>query len=1291
MKKKIFFLLFLGLSHFSFSQQNTSIVSSDPVAFQPNSINKGILSFFVTDAENGYGTPAEILFSNGKTAVTLQTNEGGHLVFNGSEGKYNVTISAIGYNSLSTYFVIEQGKTLNIEAIMEKQFKPSVDYMIYTSPIVEGYVIDFETGKPLAEIEVELTNEGLHTKTNKDGFFSVSPSHFSVIEQSEDKAIRSDFSFSMPGYTSHIVEDLLMIPDKIKLKIALKKGSGSYTDKYIQHVLDGTQQDVEQYEKAALQENTFNPKSDNNPPPEVAACIVPTTIRVGVNCSCTNCNNVSVMSLQHYTESGLDNEWIPSWQFNSLAAGSFPYRTYGGYYVNHPVKPNFDIASSTCNQVWGSAIYSNSQSAAQLTSNQILTANNVNPARSEYSAQNNFGGTSYNCANCKAGGSGSYNCYSDNACCGKAPAGHGRGMCQWGTQNWALNGQNYSWMLNHYFFATIGYSLCGGSPSPPPNPTITSSNTCGNKTLTRANPPSGVTYYWQGTSCGTSTANSALNYTVNTSGTYYLRSKNSNGWSTTCSSKTVTINDIPNTPPPPVTTTNPCGSQTLTRGTPPGGVKFYWQGTSCGTSTTSFAPTYTAPSTGTYRLRARQNAGGCWSNSCSSVAVAVAPTPATPPLPSMSSNSCGPITLTMPNAPAGQTYYWEGTSCGISTTDTASTFIANTSGVYRLRALSSQACWSNCRSVAVTITDCPENLLVSYGPCSDAMVNFSWINSNANWTVEVSLDSAFNNFYSKPASNVTLLTGPAGFTPALDFQSNATYYWRILTGNVYTYGPSFTLPFCDVIAPATIITPVTGWQSTNFIANFTDSDDSLGSGLGKSFYRVIDFDGTEWRANGSRGFANDNFDDTIVNSDWTSHTGIWASASGYLEQSDQTLNNTNIAAPLTQNLSNRYLYHWNAKIDGTGSNRKAGFHFFSDSVSLPNRGNSYLVWFSMDESKLEFYKVTNDLKTLVKSKNYSFIPGQFYDFKLIYDRIIGKMDIYINNIITESWADATPITSGNAVSFRTDTATMTINYFKAFRSRLPSVTVNVGTGNTNDIRFENSGPPLAAGKVESIITDSAGNLSPLVSIPVDVDWTAPSTIAFINDGSGADISTTYNTNELKANWSPSSDPNSGIVKYHYSIGTTPGDTDLVASTDNFMQMIAINNPLPLVVNQLYYFNVRSENGAGLFSSVASSNGQMLVLNTTSVEEEITVVGLNLYPNPFNNTASLDYTLTRSEKVEVGMYDLLGKEIVSLKNENQTAGDHKITIDGNQLNLSKGLYLVVLKTENTSAFIKIVFD
>lgn len=188
---------------------------------------------------------------------------------------------------------------------------------------------------------------------------------------------------------------------------------------------------------------------------------------MGTNCSCLSCTGVTTMSLQYYSESGLDDEWIASWHIESLKAGSIPYRTYGGYYVQHPVSSNFDIASSTCNQVWNSDIYTASQSAAQATTGKILTTSTgTTPVRSEYSAENNYGGSSYNCSNGYAGGSGAYPCYSDNICSGTSPSGHGRGMCQWGSQRWANNGKDYNWIVNHYYIATVNYRVCSNSNPP---------------------------------------------------------------------------------------------------------------------------------------------------------------------------------------------------------------------------------------------------------------------------------------------------------------------------------------------------------------------------------------------------------------------------------------------------------------------------------------------------------------------------------------------------------------------------------------------------------------------------------------------------------------------------------------------------------------------------------------------------------------------------------------------------------------------------------------------------------
>lgn len=448
--------------------------SFEPNSYQLNSKNSGYFSFFISDAENGYGIPAEILFSNEKESFSMQTNESGHLLFKGEEGKYYVKISSPGHTSLSTYFTFTNEKSLNINVTMDRENKTIVEYQKYESSIVEGYVVDFETGKPLAAVDIGMSTEKLFVRTNTDGFFSISPNQFSAITKRSDEQIRSNFSFSLDGYTTETIENLLLLPDKIKLKIVLKKGQGKKTEKYIQHILDGTLEDTEMYEKSIPQNNSTKIKIDTDH--TATGCVIPSTIRVGTGCSCTSCSSVEVMSLQYYSESGIDDEWISSWQFESLAAGSVAYRSYGGWYVNNPVDANFDIASTTCNQVWGSAIYSNTQSASQATIGQIVTANGVDPARSEYSAENNQGGTSYNCSDCNAGGSGAYSCFSDNQCCGQTPAGHGRGMCQWGTQYWAQNGQNNQWIIDHYYIATIGYSICGGVIITPSNLSVTNSS-----------------------------------------------------------------------------------------------------------------------------------------------------------------------------------------------------------------------------------------------------------------------------------------------------------------------------------------------------------------------------------------------------------------------------------------------------------------------------------------------------------------------------------------------------------------------------------------------------------------------------------------------------------------------------------------------------------------------------------------------------------------------------------------------------------------------------------------------
>lgn len=61
-----------------------------------------------------------------------------------------------------------------------------------------------------------------------------------------------------------------------------------------------------------------------------------------------------------------------------------------------------------------------------------------------------------------------------------------------------------------------------------------------------------------------------------------------------------------------------------------------------------------------------------------------------------------------------------------------------------------------------------------------------------------------------------------------------------------------------------------------------------------------------------------------------------------------------------------------------------------------------------------------------------------------------------------------------------------------------------------------------------------------------------------------------------------------------------------------------------------------------------------------------------YPNPFNPVSKIKYQLPQSSPVILNVFDLNGREIFTLKNENQLPGVYEIEFDGRSL--SSGVYL-----------------
>lgn len=113
------------------------------------------------------------------------------------------------------------------------------------------------------------------------------------------------------------------------------------------------------------------------------------------------------------------------------------------------------------------------------------------------------------------------------------------------------------------------------------------------------------------------------------------------------------------------------------------------------------------------------------------------------------------------------------------------------------------------------------------------------------------------------------------------------------------------------------------------------------------------------------------------------------------------------------------------------------------------------------------------------------------------------------------------------------------------------------------------------------------------------------------------------------------------------------------------------------------------NGENTATTVQLSSFAYYQMNPVAVEETGSLIlpGEFLlyqnYPNPFNPTTQIRYSLSDETRVSLVIYDILGREIITLINEKQAAGYKRIIWDGRDTAgkmVSAGCYLYQLNTD-----------
>lgn len=173
---------------------------------------------------------------------------------------------------------------------------------------------------------------------------------------------------------------------------------------------------------------------------------------------------------------------------------------------------------------------------------------------------------------------------------------------------------------------------------------------------------------------------------------------------------------------------------------------------------------------------------------------------------------------------------------------------------------------------------------------------------------------------------------------------------------------------------------------------------------------------------------------------------------------------------------------------------------------------------------------------------------------------------------------------------------------------------------------------------------------------------------------------------------------SGGYSAHYSIDRleSNGSQLLFSSEDGFGRMFINDDPSYKTIASSILMGAMATGDtldlkAFLISEMVNT---FLGYNpVTSLQETVSNLLSNAnYPNPFTEETKIEFNLKESGHIIVDVYDLSGRLVKQLKNEDLSAGDHSVTWDATNESGSRvqsGYYFYKIKAGNTSKTEKMV--
>jgi PKD repeat protein len=81
----------------------------------------------------------------------------------------------------------------------------------------------------------------------------------------------------------------------------------------------------------------------------------------------------------------------------------------------------------------------------------------------------------------------------------------------------------------------------------------------------------------------------------------------------------------------------------------------------------------------------------------------------------------------------------------------------------------------------------------------------------------------------------------------------------------------------------------------------------------------------------------------------------------------------------------------------------------------------------------------------------------------------------------------------------------------------------------------------------------------------------------------------------------------------------------------------------------------------------------------------------IFPNPTSDVLNLEYSLSKTEDINIAIHDLQGRQVAILKSETQSFGNQKASFNLANYNLAEGVYLIKMSIGGDTQWFKIVLQ